>query len=80
MIAEASGSQTIKVDQRASEWASAVKEAQLRAMNAINSAFQYSKNRWDKSHVEISYAEGDLVRRSSKFFDFAGTQTKLKPA
>lgn len=79
-MSEAVGLKSLKVDLKERQWARAVKDAQSRAIESIQHAFNYTKSRWDKSHKEVAYQPGDEVRLSSKFFDFIGTQNKLKPA
>lgn len=80
VLSESCGLKPLKVDMKAGQWAQAVKDAQTRARDSIKHAFDYAKSRWDKSHKEVVYRPGDEVRRSTRFFDFVGTQTKLKPA
>lgn len=80
VVTNATSLKSLKVDTTARQWATAVKSAQERAIDSITNAFEYSKSRWDKSHKQVTYQPGDEIRLSTKFFDFAGTQAKLKPA
>lgn len=80
VLSEATGLKSFKVDTKARQWHQAVRGAQERAIQSIKHAFEYAKGRWDKSHKALTYNPGDEIRLSSKFFDFVGTQNKLKPA
>ena len=54
--------------------------ARERAHDSSKNAFDYNKQRYDKNHKPVTYGVGDLIRISTKFFEFENTPAKLKPA
>jgi len=57
----------------------AIKSIQDHAQEAIRTAHDYAKERWDKSHRHSDVVPGDWVFLSTKHYRFAGSPEKLKP-